>query len=158
MAGYLIKMIQRFAKKYGKGTAGRLWQGGKVIPVMTVIIPGYFMKSKELRSWKIQIKKGLKMVKKRIKSKRKISKLTEDQYWDLALMDCFDKRDPHHTFKSPQHRKELWEAHKEEIMQDKENKTCGAWWQYESKLGHYPDKDGMTEEKYFEKHPEEYPL
>jgi hypothetical protein len=100
------------------------------------------------------------MVKKRIKSKRKISKLTEDQFWDLLLLDCLDKHDPHHTFKDEAHRKQVWEEHREEILKDNEGNPGmpGAWWQYESKLGHYPDKDGMTEEKYFEKHPEEYPL
>jgi len=87
------------------------------------------------------------MPRKRIKGKKKISRLTEDQLFDLVLMDHLDSHDPKKSFKDEAHRKQAWLDHKEEILKYEENKHCGAWWQYDSGLGHYPD-NGMTEEEW----------
>jgi hypothetical protein len=90
------------------------------------------------------------MPKKRVKSKRKTT-LTEFQLFDLVLMDRLDEHDPHHTFKDEAHRKQAWLDHKEEILKYEENKHCGAWWQYDSGLGHYPDNEEEWLKKNYKK-------
>jgi hypothetical protein len=91
------------------------------------------------------------MPKKRVKSKRKTTRLTWNQLIDLLLLDQLDKHDPKRTFTDEAHRKQVWEEHKEAII--KEQIECGqlhmpgAWWQYDSGLGRWP-KDTKEERKY----------
>lgn len=89
---------------------------------------------------------------KRVKSKRKRIILSDIQFWDLILMDCFYFDKLHTAFNSNEERMEAWDKNKDEIMKEwvegKMYGMPGAWWQYETKLGHFPDKDGIREEDY----------